>query len=196
MTPEIFESEKLKNIGIFNDRLEFSYENFEHVLKPGGIAELDGFRGFSNKSIVDVGTRDGRFAPMFKRLGARKVVGVDCDADALEKAIRMGNLAEDEVVHSRVEDLPSKYLQKFDIACVFNFCVPVDERSSFVQKTSYLLVDDPSSQMVVTVAEQELVSGVYSHLNQCFSQVRGLKLWSGKTDLPHSHILMAERKRT
>ena len=57
---------------------------------------------FNNKSILDVGTGTGVLSILASKLGAREIVGVDCDALAVENAkenARLNNIANIHFIH-------------------------------------------------------------------------------------------------
>lgn len=100
----------------------------ESRLKEGATATRLGFHGFAGKRVVDVGTRDGRFVPLFRGLGAIDVYGVDPEASELDKAVEAGILDRERTIPTTVEDMPPGLKGTFDVATIFNFNIPLPER--------------------------------------------------------------------
>ncbi len=172
------------------DFMEVMQEALESRLKRGATAEKLGFNGFSGMVVADVGTRDGRFIPLFKRLGAKEVYGIDPDREELEKAIEKGSLDKQHAIPAMVEDLPQELKGTFDVATVFNFSIPITERAKFIHSLSEVL--SPTGQVVMTIAEREIANATLPLLQRSFS-IKTTKLWEGNDDKPHLYLAIGSK---
>jgi hypothetical protein len=96
-----------------------------------------GFNGFNKKKIVvDIGTRDGRYIPVFESLGAKKVYGLEPEKGAINTAIEKGLLRKEHAISTMLEDIPQELKGVFDVAVVFNLAPQLARDKGFVQSES------------------------------------------------------------
>lgn len=100
-------------------------------LQPGATASRLGFVGIEGKIVADVGTRDGRFVPLFQELGAKEVYGIDTYNEALKQAIEKGLLDKRHALPYRLQDLPKEIRRTFEVVAVLNFNMPISEQADF-----------------------------------------------------------------
>lgn len=160
-------------------------------LEEGATAEELGFAGFQDKVVVDVGTRDGRFIPLFRDLGAKEVFGIDPDKEALQEAMDKGILDEEHALPVKIQDLPESLRDTFEVATIFNFNMPRTEQDSFFQQLYKNLPDD--AQVVMTFAEDEMLENATPIMQRYFT-FRSTKLWKVKGDWPHNNLVVCIKK--
>ena len=78
---------------------------------------------------ADIGCRDGRYFKILKILGAKDIIGVDPDTEALEEAIRKG-LPREQAINLKLEEWP-RAPNSIDNMVIFNFIIPLKERDDF-----------------------------------------------------------------
>lgn len=156
----------------------------------GGTAERLGFHGFTGKVLADVGTRDGRFIPMFRSLGTKEVYGIDPDIPELEKAIQNGLLDKEHAIPTLLENIPHNLKGKFDVASVFNFAIPIATRPSFFNSLSQSL--SPTGELVMTVAEREVLMSTLPIARKHFN-IHYARLWDGNQDTPHAYLVIGTK---
>jgi len=163
----------------------------ESRLRPGATAERMGFAGFDGKTVVDVGTRDGRYVQMFTDLGAKEVYGVDPDKEELEKAVNQGLLDERHALTCTLQDLPKEKMGTFEVATVFHFNMPIPEQKGFFIKLYESLTKN--GQVVMTVAEDKTLQNIIRFIEPLFSmQVENL--WNRHEDYPHKNLVILTKK--
>ena len=157
----------------------------------GSTAERLGFGGFKGKVVADIGTRDGRFVPMFRKLGAREVYGVDPNVEDLNKAIGSGILDREHAIPTKLEEMPYKLRGVVDVGVVFNFNIPISERSEFFQALREILA--PSGEVVMTVAEREIYWAVIPLMEEFFN-LEYTQLRRVEEDYPHKYLVIGKIK--
>jgi len=160
-------------------------------LQEGATAQQLGFSGFKDKIVVDIGTRDGRFVPLFRDLGAKEVFGIDPDGDALREAVDRGILDEEHALPVKLQDLPEAMRDKFEIATIFNFNMPRTEQDGYFQQLYENLPE--GAQIVMTFAEDEILQNATPIMQKYFI-VRSTKLWQKKEDYPHKNLVVCIKK--
>lgn len=135
-------------------------------LQPGATASRLGFVGFKGKTVADVGTRDGRFVPLFQELGAKEVYGIDPDKEALKQAVEKGLLDEQHALPYRLQDLPKEIRETFEIATVFNFNIPISEQADFFVQLYESLPE--GGQAIMTVAEDKILQNAMKFIEPHF----------------------------
>ncbi|MDO8660170.1 MAG: class I SAM-dependent methyltransferase [Candidatus Parcubacteria bacterium] len=160
-------------------------------LQPGATAEQMGFVGFQDKTVADIGTRDGRFVPLFRDLGAKEVYGIDPDQKELQKAIDKGLLDEKHALPCMLQDLPKEIKGTFEIATVFNFNMPISEQADFFAQLYESLPEN--GQVVMTVAEDEILQNTMKFIEPYFV-MRFQKLWNRSEDYPHKNLVILTKK--
>lgn len=170
---------------------EVMAEALKSRLRPGATAERMGFRGFVDKIVADVGTRDGRFVPLFRDLGAKEVYGIDPDNEELEKAVQAGLLDRAHAIPTFLQDIPEPLKGTFDVATVFNFNMPINERSGFFSSLTDSLA--PNGEIVMTVAEREIAGAIMPVAQKHFN-VRSTRLWDGNQDSFHTYLLVGSKR--
>lgn len=173
----------------YNERMRIALES---RLRDGATASELGFHGFSGKSVVDAGTRDGRFVPLFRRLGADDVYGVDPETSELDKAVEAGILDRDHAIPTTIEDIPPNLKGTFDVATIFNFNIPMPLREAFMKSVSEAL--SPTGEVVMTVGEGKDASAVLPVARRHFDDVQSTRLWSGTEDSPHAYLIVGHKK--
>lgn len=166
-------------------------EALESRLRAGATAEKLGFHGFQDKVIADVGTRDGRFIPLFRKLGAKEIYGIDPDKEELEKSIQAGLLDRDHAIPTLIQDIPQHLKGKFEVATIFNLNMPISERAGFFSSLSNSLA--PNGEVVMTIAEREIAEAIMSVAKQHFI-LHTTRLWDGKEDSPHAYLAVGIKK--
>jgi len=173
-------------------------------LKPGKTAEKLGFGGFEEKVVVDVGSRDGRFVPMFEELGAKEVYGVDPDATELAKAVKSGLLDEEHAVTSTLREAIRKaesafgqeadmpHMPRVDVATVFNFNIPIANRDEFILDLWFALKKD-GGQALITVAAADVAFDIAPRLQKNGFSVLQQRLWDETNDGPHAYLLVCSK---
>jgi len=160
-------------------------------LQPGATAERLGFVGFKDKVVADVGTRDGRFVPLFQELGAKEVYGIDPDQEELKKAIEKGMLDKEHALLCTLQNLPEEVRETFEIATVFNFNMPISEQADFFAQLYESLPEN--GQVVMTVAEDEVLQNTLKFIEPYFI-VRFQKLWNKPKNWPHKNLVILTKK--
>jgi hypothetical protein len=160
-------------------------------LQPGATAERLGFVGFRDKVVADVGTRDGRFVPLFRDLGAKEIYGIDPDQKELNIAIEKGVLDEKHALPYMLQDLPKEIRETFEIATVFNFNMPISEQADFFAQLYKSLPEN--GQVVMTVAEDEILQNAKKFIEPYFV-MRFQKLWNKSEDYPHKNLVILTKK--
>ncbi len=160
-------------------------------LQEGATAQRLGFSGFKDKIVVDIGTRDGRFVPLFKDLGAKEVFGIDPDEDALREAVDTGILDEEHALPIKLQDLPEAMRNKFEIATIFNFNMPRTEQDEFFQQLYENLPE--GAQVVMTFAEDEILQNATPIMQKYFI-VQSTKLWQRKENYPHKNLVVCIKR--
>ena len=173
------------------DFSEVMAEALESRIRPGKTAEKLGFRGFEDKVVVDVGTRDGRFVPMFEGLGAKEIWGVDPDAPEIAKAIDRGVLDSQHAISTTLrEAIPQ--MPRADVATIFNFNIPIALRDEFISDLWFAL-DQNNGQALITVAERDVANDILPRLRKAGFNVRHQRLWDGGNDGPHAYLLVCSK---
>ena len=170
---------------------EVMTEALESRLRVGATAEKLGFHGFQDKIVADIGTRDGRFVPLFRKLGAKEIYGIDPDNEELEKAIQAGLLDRNHAVPKLLQDIPENLKGTFEVATIFNFNMPISERAGFFSSLSSSLA--PNGEVVMTIAEREIAEAIMPVAQQHFN-LRSTRLWDGKKDSPHAYLAIGIKK--
>ena len=170
---------------------EVMVEALESRLRAGATAEKLGFNGFQDKIVADVGTRDGRFIPLFRKLGAKEIFGIDPDNEELEKAIQAGLLDRDHAIPKLLQDIPENLKGSFEVATIFNLNMPISERIGFFRSLSDSLA--PNGEVVMTIAEKEITEDIMPIAHRHFN-LRSTRLWDGKQDMPHAYLVVGTKK--
>lgn len=160
-------------------------------LQEGAVASRIGFSGFKDKVVVDIGSRDGRFIPLFRDLGAKEVFGVDSDSDALKEAVSNGILDEEHALSARLQDLPDALCARFDIATIFNFNMPLAEQEDFFKQLFEKLPEN--AQVVMTFAEDD-VQYRATRIMEKYFVVRAFDILHVEGDAPHKNLVICTRK--
>ena len=182
------------------DHIEDIVMALETRFRPGATAEQIGFHGFQDKIVADIGMRDGRYVPMIRRLGAKKVYGIDPDKSELDKAVKMGVLDEDNAIPWGVEEVSDDYREMFDVAAIFNFIVDRNHEFRFMESVYQLLTEN--GEIVMTTAEPLLRDRGLVALRRYFRNVEVRSLWTDLEDsldpysaYPHRYLIIARRKK-
>ncbi|MBI2028616.1 MAG: class I SAM-dependent methyltransferase [Candidatus Levybacteria bacterium] len=174
------------------DLNEVMAETLESRLRAGATAENLGFHGFQDKIVADVGTRDGRFIPLFRKLGAKEVYGIDPDKEELEKAIQAGLLDRDHAIPKLLRDIPEPLKGTIEVATIFNFNMPTSERAGFFSSLSDALA--PNGEVVMAIAEREIAGAIMPVARRYFN-LRLTRLWDGNEDSFHTYLAIGIKKR-
>lgn len=209
-----YEAAKQANDNFTLDRLAVTYDitshefsdfppaqgrGFDEVMRialksrfqEGATAEKMGFIGFKDKIVADVGTRDGRFIPLFQELGAKEIFGIDPDGEALAKAVDTGLLDERHALQYMLQDLPKEIRETFEIATVFNFNMPISEQADFFIELHESLPEN--GQAVLTIAEDEVFQNAIKFIEPYFA-IKSQKLWNKSEDYPHKNLVILTKK--
>jgi SAM-dependent methyltransferase len=160
-------------------------------LQPGATASRLGFVGFKGKTVADVGTRDGRFVPLFQELGAKEVYGIDPDEEALKQAVDKGLLDQRHALPYRLQDLPEDIRRTFEIATIFNFNIPISEQADFFAQLYRSLPE--GGQAVLTVAEDEILQNAMNFIEPLFA-IQCRRLWNKPGNYPHKNLAVLTKK--
>lgn len=160
-------------------------------LQPEATAGRLGFAGFRGRVVADVGTRDGRFVPLFRELGASEVYGIDPDEKALQEAIDKGVLDKQHALPHKLQDLPEEVRGVFEIATIFNFSIPLSEQADFFEQLYDNLPEN--GQVVMTVAEDEILQNARKFIEPLFI-MRSQRLWNKSADYPHKNLVVLTKK--
>jgi len=173
------------------DFIEVISEALVSRLRANATAEKLGFHGFIDKVVVDVGTRDERYVPLIRTLGAKEVFGVDPDKKEIEKAVHSGILDKEHVIPKPLEEIPDNLKGKFDVAAVFNFNPPLSGNEEFMEALNDSL--SPNGEVVITFAEREVLQATMPSIRRHFDS-KSTQLWKGKSDMPHKYLVVATKK--
>jgi 2-polyprenyl-3-methyl-5-hydroxy-6-metoxy-1,4-benzoquinol methylase len=157
------------------------------------IAKEMGFKGFQGKSVLDVGCRDGRFINVFRDLGASAVYGIDPDSSEMSKAVSLGILDTQHAIPAKVEHIPPAMKGKFNVATVLNYNIPLQQTHSFLDSVSKTL--KPDGQVVITVAENDMLRQIEPALRDRFKDIKIQRLEPGVNDYPHANLVIANKKK-
>lgn len=104
------------------------------------------------KSCLDVGCRSGENMLAMQRVGA-SVLGIDPNDSEFATGLSKG-LREDQLVKSTLQKYHSNFpSQKFEIATVFLWNIPYNQRESFA--TALSLIIKPSGYVIIGYAESQ-----------------------------------------
>lgn len=162
-------------------------------LRPEATAGRLGFAGFKDRIVADIGTRDGRFVPLFRELGASEVYGIDPDEEALQEAINNGVLDKQHVLPHKLQDLPEKVRRTFDVATIFNFDMPYLEQAGFFEQLYEILPEN--GQAIMTIAEDEALKNARKFIEPLFI-MRYEKLWDKSADYPHKNLVVLTKRQS
>lgn len=87
---------------------------------------------FKGKVILDIGCGFGENSYSMKKSGAY-VYGVDPDKKAIQYAVSKGYLDADKTFNTTLQKLSSTLYHKFDIATIWLFCIPYNQRETYFQ---------------------------------------------------------------
>ena len=160
-------------------------------LQPEATAGRLGFAGFKDHVVADIGTRDGRFVPLFRELGASEVYGIDPDEKALQEAINKGVLDKQHALPHKLQDLPEEVRGTFEVATIFNFNMPYTEQADFFEQLYNGLPEN--AQVVMTVAEDEILQNARQFIEPVFI-MQSQKLWNKSADYPHKNLVVLIKK--
>lgn len=160
-------------------------------LQPEATAGRLGFAGFKGRVVADIGTRDGRFVPLFRELGASEVYGIDPDQKALQEAIDKGILDEQHALPHKLQNIPKEVRGSFEIATIFNFNMPYSEQADFFEQLYDSLPEN--GQVVMTVAEDEILQIAKQFIEPLFI-MRSQRLWGKSADYPHKNLVVLTKK--
>ncbi len=164
----------------------------ESRLRPGATGERLGFSGFQDKVVADVGTRDGRFVPLFRKLGAKDVYGIDPSEQDLQVAVDEHILEPDHAIATTAHDVPEELKGTFDVVAVFNILVPNSERAGFIQDLSDLLKE--GGELLITAAETETLLSIRRLVEQRFKEVQAETLWKAvEGNGEHKFLIVAHK---
>lgn len=170
---------------------EVMAEALESRLRAGATAEKLGFHGFQDKIVADIGTKDGRFIPLFRKLEAKEIYGIDPNTKELEIAIQAGLLDRDHAIPRNLQDIPESLRGTFEIAAILNFNIPTNERAGFFNSLSDALT--PNGQVIMTIAEREIAGAIMPIAQQHFNLL-SKRLWDGNNDTPHAYLAVGTKK--
>lgn len=160
-------------------------------LQPEATAGRLGFAGFKDSVVADIGTRDGRFVPLFRALGASEVYGIDPDEEALQEAIDNGVLDKQHALPHKLQDLPEEVRRTFEIAAIFNFNMPYAEQADFFEQLYDSLPEN--AQVVMTVAEDEVLQNAQKFIEPLFI-MQSQRLWNKSANHPHKNLVVLIKK--
>ena len=160
-------------------------------LQPDATAGRLGFAGFKDHVVADIGTRDGRFVPLLRELGASEVYGIDPDKEGLQEAIDKGILDKQHALPHKLQDLPNEVRGAFEIATIFNFDMPYAEQAVFFNQLYDSLPEN--GQVVMTVAEDEILQNARQFIEPLFI-MRSQRLWNKSADYPHKNLVVLTKK--
>jgi hypothetical protein len=164
---------------------------FKSRLHPEATAGRLGFAGFKGRIVADVGTKDGRFVPLFRELGASEVYGIDPDQKALQEAIDKGILDKQHALPYKLQDIPKEVRGSLEIATIFNFNMPYSEQADFFEQLYDSLSEN--AQVVMTVAEDEILENARKFIEPLFI-MRSQRLWNKSADYPHKNLVVLTKK--
>lgn len=188
-TPTEIRNDDIKS----GDYLENTLVALKSRLEPGATAEQLGFNGFEGKTVVDVGTYDGRDLPIIKELGAEVVYGLDPDKEGLETAISSGKLDPQLAINKKIQNLPEELKGSFDVVTAFNVLVGLAEIEEFVAGIYDTL--KPEGQVVATFVETETFSRMIDEFNMYF-RIKAIGLQDTLNDQPNNILLIGEKRET
>jgi len=170
---------------------ECQFDLYEDILE---LNEKIGFHGFDGQVVADIGTRDGRFVDLFKRLGAADVYGIDPDTEELAKAVQEGKLDSDHAINTTLEDLPGVIAEKITAAAIFNFAIGRDSQPGFFQKLAEILPDN--GQALVTTAEEKRFNRLLGLLGMAPRQFKVSGHLRVQTDknFPHKYLVLLTKR--
>lgn len=169
----------------------------EDHFAPGRTAYGIGFHGFAGRRVLDVGTRDGRNVPIFRKYGAKEVVGVDPDVPELHKAIQSGVLDRKHAIPMTLEQATQHRLrkQRFDVAAVLQFCIPIQTRQDFLTKLHDVLAPE-RGQAILTFSEKEVLDPTLLLIRNIFDNVTVTPLYPSEEDhYSHKFLVVAQAKK-
>lgn len=152
-----------------------------------------GFHGFNGKIVFDIGTRDGRYIPVFEALGAKKVYGIDPDKGAINTAIEKGLLRKEHAIPKTLENIPQELEGIADVGAVFNLNPDLARNEGFIGSLKDKL--PPHAQVIMTVVETETYHNVLPLMKKHFD-VRSHQLWRDVPHNAHSYLIIADQKPT
>jgi hypothetical protein len=162
-------------------------------LHPEATAGNLGFRGFADRIVADIGTRDGRFVSLIHELGASEVYGIDPDQGALQKAIDKGILDKKHALPYKLQELPDEMRKIFETATIFNFNMPYAEQPYFFEQLYHILPEN--GQVIMTVAEDEILQNARQLIDPFF-KMRMQRLWHDDDDYPHKNLVVLTKRAT
>jgi ribosomal protein L11 methylase PrmA len=160
-------------------------------LGPEGTGRRLGMKAFENMTVLDVGTRDGRYIEVFRNLGASEVFGIDPDEVELQKAVSAGILDNEHAIPKFLADLPREIKGSFDLAIVFNFNIPFTAREGFLADLNESL--NSNGQAVLTFAETEVLNATLPILQRYFN-VRTKQILGDDCNFPNKHLVIASKR--
>jgi len=160
-------------------------------LREGAAATHLGFIGFKDKTVLDIGTRDGRFIPLFESLGAKEVFGIDPDRQALEEAVSRGSIDKEHALPVKLQELPQEMRGKFQVAAILNLNIALSEQKEFFRELHDIMPRD--GQVIMTVAEDIVLQNAISAMNKYF-YARAINLWRIKQDYLHKNLVVCSKK--
>lgn len=121
----LMQPEPCKIDRFFSHRMDVAKDLVEKIEKVFGIV-------LKGKKIIDVGTRSGENALMMQNAGA-DVVAIDPDDSEFYKAVDLGFFKESLFKATLEQYIKLENASKFDLATVFLWNVPCEQREVFAQ---------------------------------------------------------------
>ena len=177
----------------FDEVIAQEGENYEQAMarvikKRVGYYFKDG-RAFNGGTVLDVGSRDGRFLQMIKELGAEKVKAIEPDISDISEEIKE-KLKTADLFEGTIEELETNG-DKYDGALVLN-CSPIANATTMVESLANQIKED--GVVIFSFAEKEPTYDRFLPLIQKhFREVKingnvGDKEWG-----PHKIIVIATK---
>lgn len=192
--------ESLPKVPIFEswhgDSVKAMSDHLKSLFQERGIAEQLGFSGFRGKVVADIGTRDGRFVPLFRDLGAKEVYGIDPDNEALKEAIAKGVLDGEHALPVKFQEIPEEIQKRIQVVTIFNFSIPLSEQDAIFNQIATNLPDNV--EIVMTFAENVTYTNALHNIFKYFEinapQWDSSESASSETGVPHKIFVVCKKK--
>lgn len=158
----------------------------------GKDATALGFSGFRGKVTADIGSRDGRYIPLLKRLGSKEIFAIEPNKESVDLITQANVLDQAHIIPHKLQDAVSEYRGKFQALAVFNFMMNLSDSDSFLQAAYDTLSDD--GEIVITAAEFETFEFLLPKMEKYFLTQHRNTFPEKKYCYPNKYILIGREK--
>lgn len=177
---------------------ELLAEQFAVVFDPvEGFAPLQGFEGFKERDVADIGTGDGAYSELCLRLGARSMTCFELDITGIQRAWDAHRLQGADIQIGDAATLSSdeRFAGQFDVVTAYN--IAPHQTTRLVGAARRLL--KPGGDLVITSTEVGLMSRV-AELERAtiphFESVGSARVWRGIPMPSSNFVTIAVDKRS